>query len=399
MIVAFLELKIEEDEHQLAKLINYGDPEYEYHRNDEYPLWKSLRQVNKAFNSFATPRVFRTILLHQHAESWERLNDIANTEHLAPLVRRIQIAHIGYLKQCQTIRDWLHTGDPFLNEQYPPAGGPMARLLRLGLRDDLENQYDLEFQDNVKGEDDLESEDDLDSQDESESQDDLDSRDDEERQRDSECYERYVWWLEGEATMRKHEKKGTAPWLDLQLLINLETIETVGREELSVIKRMPIRGKFGTDLRTPDIRRHVETCVCDEKTSNTIWYYSSPEVKLDVPLTHLPLMIFALNMSSRHLKHLKLSRYDELFRSSETDKTSKFIVLESLDHLEIDSTKGIYYREKPVAFRQVAPWYVFLKPLFPFLGLRKSFETCNGKGLCIRMSCNPPLPGMQMLTS
>ena len=54
-----------------------------------------------------------------------------------------------------------------------------------------------------------------------------------------EAYNRYVLWRNGEYTMRQHVKNGTAQHLDLHLLLNLQSVETVGLQEMRVVQRVP----------------------------------------------------------------------------------------------------------------------------------------------------------------
>ena len=173
--------------------------------NDEYPVLKTMRLVNSAFNKVASPFLFRNVILYEHTECYAALNSIANVPYLAPLVEGVQLAQLGYLPDC--CREDEEKDDPthscqtdeacgsFFHWQSlricsriqfdPPAGGPMAKL-----------NCSLE-----------------------------------------EMYKRYIAWRDGERTMKEHVRIGTAPSLDLHLLQNLRHIETVGLQKMRVIKR------------------------------------------------------------------------------------------------------------------------------------------------------------------
>ena len=178
--------------------------------NDEYPVLKTMRLVNSAFNKVASPFLFRSVLLYEHTKCYTALNKIACVPYLAPLVEGVQLAELGYLPDCcredegkdESIHDcqtdeacgsfdhWrsFRAGKrgPCSSAQFqPPAGGPMAKL----------SFYPQEM------------------------------------------YKRYVAWRDGERTMKKHVRNGTAPSLHLRQLYNLRHIETVGLHKMRVIKR------------------------------------------------------------------------------------------------------------------------------------------------------------------
>ena len=50
----------------------------------------------------------------------------------------------------------------------------------------------------------------------------------------AEGYRRYSSWRQGELAMRQHESRGTAQQLDLQLLVNLKSFETIDIADLAV---------------------------------------------------------------------------------------------------------------------------------------------------------------------
>ena len=177
--------------------------------NDEYPVLKTMRLVNSAFNKVASPFLFRNVILYEHSKCYAALNNIACVPYLAPLVEGVQLAELGYLPDCCREREGkdepMHdcrTDEacgsfdywqffrasmrwPCSSEEFePPAGGPMAKL---------------SFH-------------------------------------PQEMYKRYVAWRDGERTMKEHVRNGTAPNLDLHLLQNLKHIETIGLQKMRVIK-------------------------------------------------------------------------------------------------------------------------------------------------------------------
>ena len=190
---------------------NIWEPRYS---NDKYPVLKTMRLVNSAFNKVASPFLFRNVILYEHTKCYAALNKIANVPYLAPLVEGVQLAELGYLPdhwfldeekidpthdcqtdECGSFDCWKlfrhRTQGNCLEVQLePPAGGPMAKL-----------DFSPE-----------------------------------------ETYKRYIAWRDGERIMKKHVRNGTAPSLDLDLLHNFRHIETVGLSKMRVIKR-----KWGQD--------------------------------------------------------------------------------------------------------------------------------------------------------
>lgn len=173
--------------------------------NDEYPVLKTMRLANSAFNKVASPFLFRNVILYEHTKCYAALNSIANVPYLAPLVEGVQLAELGYLPDCcrddeekdESTHDcqtdeacgsfdhWqsFRTRTPVPFEA--PAAGPMSKL-----------DFSPE-----------------------------------------EMYKRYIAWRDGERTMKEYVRIGIVPSLDLHLLQDLRHIETVGFQKMRVIKR------------------------------------------------------------------------------------------------------------------------------------------------------------------
>lgn len=93
--------------------------------NEEYPSYKSFRQVNSLWHSIATPLLFQTIILDRNIDSWGRLEAICTTPHLAQHVRTIQLV------TDRRLSDVSESAMPNLDNQrefhpYLPNGGPCA---------------------------------------------------------------------------------------------------------------------------------------------------------------------------------------------------------------------------------------------------------------------------------
>ena len=147
---------------------------------NDNPLYKTLRQVSKAFNGIATPRLFHTVVLYQHPDRWGALNNIAQRPDLSIHVKKLQLAHIPRLPVYQK-ETWIsetshirgHRGEMV---EHPPLGGALA---------------DLDFADVDAG------------------------------------FARYSHWIEGEQLMKQHYASGTALPLLLDSFGPLE-VETIG---------------------------------------------------------------------------------------------------------------------------------------------------------------------------
>ena len=160
-----------------------------------------------------TPYLFETVVLYQHTKRWDELNKIAHNPNLAPLVKHLKIAQLPWLPYYKTYNDWCAAsargrGYRGFMTEHPPAGGPLASL---------------NFQSTEEG------------------------------------YQRYATWRAGELAMRQHANRGTAPGLDLQLLVNLQSVQTISIPELSVVKREPWERWHGLWIVGSATRRHFET--------------------------------------------------------------------------------------------------------------------------------------------
>ena len=173
--------------------------------------------MSKAVNAVVAPYLFETVVLYQHTKRWAELNQIAHSSNLAPLVKHLKLTHLPWLPYLKTYDQWCAASAPgrgyrgYMTE-HPPAGGPLAAL---------------DFQSKEEG------------------------------------YGRYSSWRQGEPVMRQHESRGTAPQLDLELLVNLKSIETIGIADLTVIERKPWQRWHGLWKVGPATRRHFETGLLD----------------------------------------------------------------------------------------------------------------------------------------
>ena len=270
---------------------------------NDNPLLKTLRQVSKAFHDIATPRLFHTVVLYQHLDRWEALNNIARHPELVKHVRKIQLACLRELScTAPGVEDWESTLIGFENFQhpyhyapmadYPPDGGPLA-LLDHG---------------------------------------DLDQR-----------YARYRLWNDKEKFVSAGDKEKEAPFLDLQLFGPL-SIETVGQLELSTVKR---KGVDTVTRHAPRpnycTRRHAETGLAEEGPP----LFNGVDAWKTSPL-HLHLFIYASMAAGANVTSLTLRHVDELM--------SGYSGLEvpNLRHLKLDF--GIEHTGLYCARRRLGVW-------------------------------------------
>ena len=135
-----------------------------------------------------------------------------------------------------------------------------------------------------------------------------------------ETYKRYLTWCDGERIMKEHLEKGTAPQLDLHLLPNLRSVETVGLHVMRTIQK-----RWGQ----PETRRFVETGLIEENTMRSRWIPY-------VPPCHLPTFIIALSASGTALSSLTVHRLEELFKGKEYDNDNPALNLKGLRRLHIN---------------------------------------------------------------
>ena len=158
--------------------------------NEEYPLFKTLRQVSRKLHILTSPLLFQSFTLHYHPESWAALNNIAKSP-MASFVQKIRLSTVHMLQDFPTQEEWI---DAIFNQwgKYAapwtqrPKGGPYA------LKWDEYGSWES-------------------------------------------GWPRYQEWKKAEEIMTRHYEFAIAPVLNLQLLTNLRCVETV--DELGVIKR------------------------------------------------------------------------------------------------------------------------------------------------------------------
>ncbi|KAG6986593.1 hypothetical protein G7Y79_00076g099260 [Physcia stellaris] len=258
-----------------------------YPINNDYPTLKTMRLVNAAFNKVASRHLFRIIVLYEHPERYAALNKVAGTPYLACWVRRIQLANLGYLPDCQDFEEYVELirrsrGPSSTHFRHPPAGGPLAKL-----------DFSMER-----------------------------------------CFERYTDWRDGERIMKEHVKNGTAPPLDLHLLPSLSRVESIGLFELRVVKRKPAETLCGElSTQQPETRRFYETGLIEENAMKNSRY---------VRLCHLPTFMIAASTSGKDIRCFTVHRLDELLKSEHYNDDNDAIHLPNLRRLEID-LREIWY--------------------------------------------------------
>ena len=206
---------------------------------NDNPLYKTLRRVNKAFNTIATPRLFHTIVLYQHPDRWDALNNIAQRPDLNIHVKKLQLAHIPHLPVYDKEK-WIsatshlrgHRGEMV---EHPPLGGPLA---------------ELDFADVDTG------------------------------------FARYSHWIGGEQLMEELHASGTALPLLLDSFGPLE-VETIGDYELSFHKRRSHRLTHRWWHKGPTSRREIETGLNNEPYAHVLFQSKH------VSKVHLELLMFA----------------------------------------------------------------------------------------------------------
>lgn len=278
---------------------------------DHYPVngeavLKKLRLVNQAFNKMVIPRLFKKFTLFQHSGCWASLDCITRNSAIAPHVRHLIIAHIGYVKEFEDFKDWKkdsiwNLGDGHHYSQHLPEGGSLA-------------QYDYS---------------------------------------DDAAWPRYQRWWEAESVMRKHEYWQSAPRMAFDLLINLESIETMGVSALRTIERkLWVRpSHFGYAQR--ETRRFFETGLVGDQGR-----YEGRRLGNIPSSTHLQTTMIALRTCGRSLNKLKLHRVQELWNIREAQPG-----LPSLKHLVIDTRNVRRHGWSVTQSLTVSPWISNLENL------------------------------------
>lgn len=257
--------------------------------------------MSKSCNALATPRLFHTIALYQHSVAWESLNSIANSSNLAPLVEKINIAHVGYLEQIYDFERYKSLiASDFEDRRdftdHPPAGGPLAKW-----------DYSVQA-----------------------------------------TWERYKQWRDAELVMRNHDKALTAPYVAPERFDNLKSIETATMSSLATIERKPeLLGQLPRiwPLST-EILRYFATRMRDVSGSR------DDEKQ---PSTHLQTIMIALQCCGKHLDKLILHRMEDL-----EVVTDPAIGPPGLKHLVIDIT---YIRDQYPNDYRISPWLLYLDNL------------------------------------
>ena len=256
--------------------------------NEENPSYKSFGQVCRLWHHIVTPLLSETVILLQHTDSWAKADSICGCPHLAPFVRRFHM-DANALQRITiprsepggrdglSIRIWRYNRDtPWfyggVNQTFVRVdGGPLAKL--------------LEDEESV--------------------------------------YKRYKHWSQGEIAMATHHKNGTTPRIRLELLSNLQRVETVYRNDLATVKHRfdtPLRRGRATYWRMHDnlTRREVETML-----------YHNPGRHMDA--LYLTTFTKALEQSGLKIPGLTLREPMEILMMRETMSS-----LQSLRRLELN---------------------------------------------------------------
>lgn len=323
--------------------------------NEEHPLLKTMRLVSPSFNIVASRFLFRIVVLYEHPDRYEALNNIASVPYLAPLVEGVQLVNLGYLPDCyeygndeeshkcrahkkcgslEYLKSFSNrTNGPCSTfRTHPPAGGPCAAL---------------DFSPGA-------------------------------------CYQRYVSWRDGERTMKDHINAGTAPLVNLQLLPNLRSIDTVGLREMRVIKReQPDAEDCDLYFQRPETRRYYETGLIEENALKGRTYLS---------LAHLQTFMIAASTCGKEITCLTIHRLDNLYGVEGCNIWSPAIQLRALRRLEIDLTKISYsyaYLSNP---RKLSSWVHTLENLEELVIYQNPEEYMYRRADVVRLLENVPFP-------
>ncbi|KAL8794936.1 MAG: hypothetical protein Q9195_002518 [Heterodermia aff. obscurata] len=305
----------------LEQILSYteDDPLFPSQTNDEYPLLKTMRLVNAAFNKVASPFLFRTMVLYEHPTRYAALNSIANVPYLAPLVEGVDLAELGYLPDCSHYGEQLEREQCDCRSNEECGSFDLWQLCRTRTRRQC---YDFRFEPPAGGP--------LSKLDFS----------------PKEMYKRYVSWRDGERTMKEHVRNGTAPSLDLDRLPNLRHVESVGRPKMRTLK--------WTWSWQSEPRRFIETGLIAENGLKGIPH---------VPLCHLPTFLIAASACSKNLTSLTIHRLDELFKFKEYNNDNPALQLRSLHSLRIDLADVWYSYDSLNDPAELAPWVHSLQNL------------------------------------
>ena len=182
-------------------------------KNEEHPSLQTLRVVNKRLHGLVNPILFGSIILLNHPDWWMKANSIA-TSSLAPFVKSIQIAVVEDLPDYSTREEW-EQWVPYARKKsrYLPAIFPLNVMFR---------SHEIQWSNIAAGGPVARL--------------DLSSAE--------KAYSRYRSWVEGENEMRKHNMDSTTPPLRLDLLTNLESLQTLGHYGL----RETVKANLGPEL-------------------------------------------------------------------------------------------------------------------------------------------------------
>lgn len=220
--------------------------------NEEHPSYKSFRLVCRVWHGVATPLLFRTMILLPHIDSWNKMDHVCTTPHLAQYIRTVQVSTVERLiPDCKGVPSHNDLRELYNRCRAPslPNGGPLAQL-----------SYD-----------------------------------------DDSLYERAKYWAEGEEVIFQHCQNKTVPTVRLNLLENLRRVETLGYGDISVIKQRYVIPQQGPAFRALP-RRETETMLFDRSEGWREW---------DEP-THLNLFLAALHHVNAPLHTLTLRNSCEM---------------------------------------------------------------------------------------
>ncbi|KAI4241314.1 MAG: hypothetical protein L6R40_004620 [Gallowayella cf. fulva] len=264
------------DESTSSHIMEYpGDPNL-VNPNEEHPSLKSFRQVCKVWYGVATPMLFRAVVLLPNIESWEHLDCICLSPHLAQHVQIIQVATIPLMLEDKDIKEWRGFRREGLKYQLMtmlgttyPNGGRFAKL---------------------PGD-------------------------------DESAFQRYQDWCAGEKVILDFDRSQTSPALHLERLSSLQKVQSIDNEDLRVIRR-EYRQREGS-------KRTFRPRLCRNGTRREIETLTEEEEIYDVSNHHSDVFLHALDRSGARVDTLTLRSDREL------ESAGPEVVVRSLRRLEL----------------------------------------------------------------
>lgn len=252
---------------------------------DEKKTLRSVRLVNKHLAGIGARSLFRTLLIYQRRDSWQKVISVAESASLSPYVRKIEVASLDYLPCLGSFETWRRE----TSDMRVKMADDMGRLAILNEDNDLIPGAELDLR--------------LEHQ-----------------------YTKFLGWFDGERFLASavdqilkdpplQPFQIILPLLALQPFLNLRSVEMVGAYELWDFQR----SKRDENAILPSFnRREIETGVFRERLH-------------DADNKHLTLILWAVQASQCNIVTLELHHYREALASKDspcpTLKTLKHLVL------------------------------------------------------------------------